>query len=212
MINLPKTSYRHYLSQIPIPVREKTQKWAPTAAAIFLVTFFVIFAIKPTIATIAELLAEIKAREELNQQLDNKISQIFAAQNLYNQVYDRLYLLDQALPTNSEFTRFSQTVEGGRLEAGLGLNTLNYSSIVLTEKKNPKAPAKENQEFKFSTGLRGHYLNLKTFLEDLFNQRRIIYVNSLKISQGKANQEQERADNLPLVITINGKTFYLNNE
>ena len=64
MINLPKTSYRHYLSQIPIPVREKTQKWAPTAAAIFLVTFFVIFAIKPTIATIAELLAEIKAREE----------------------------------------------------------------------------------------------------------------------------------------------------
>lgn len=212
MINLPKVSYRHYLSQIPTPVREKTQKWAPTVAAIFLVTFFVIFAIKPTIATIAELLAEIKAREELNQQLDNKISQIFAAQSLYNQVYDRLYLLDQALPTNSEFTRFSQTFEGGRLEAGLDLNTLNYSSIILTEKKNSKAPARENQEFKFSTGLTGYYPNLKTFLEDLFNQRRIIYVNSLKISQGKTNQEQEKVDNLPLVITIDGKTFYLNSE
>ncbi|MDD3532312.1 MAG: type 4a pilus biogenesis protein PilO [Candidatus Shapirobacteria bacterium] len=209
MINLPKASYRYHLSQIPVPIREKTQKWAPTAAAVFLVAFFVIFAIKPTIATIAELLAEIKAREELNQQLDNKVNQIFAAQNIYSQIYDRLYLLDQTLPVDSQFARFSQTVESGRLEVGLDLSTLNYSSIVLTEKKTAKTPIKENQEFKFSTGLKGYYPNLGTFLENLFNQRRIIYVDSLKISQGKTNQDQKDVSNLPLIITINGRTFYL---
>ncbi|MDD3679871.1 MAG: hypothetical protein PHX72_03400 [Candidatus Shapirobacteria bacterium] len=209
MISLPKLSYRYYLSQIPVPVRENSKKWGPTVAAVFLIAFFVIFAIRPTVITIAELLAEIKAREELNQQLENKIKQIFAAQKLYNQIYDRTYLLDQALPSNPRFAYFSQSLESNRISADLGLNTLNYSSIVLTEKTPPKT-IKENQEFKFTTGLIGYYPNLRSFLENIFNQRRIIYIDSLKVSQGK--NKQTMAENLPLVITVNGKTFYLGNE
>ena len=211
MVNLPKVSYRYYLSQIPIPVREKGRKWVPTAATIFLTAFFIVFAIRPTIITIAELLAEIKAREELNQKLEKKIDQILAAQDFYSQIYDRLFLLDQALPTNPEFAYFSQTLESNRIEANLNLETLNYSSIVLTEKADSKT-TKENQEFDFTTGLVGYYPNLKSFLESLFRQRRIIYVNSLKIDQKQKNQDQIQPGTPPLTITIDGKAFYLGNE
>lgn len=213
MINLPKAAFRYRLSEIPKPVQEKAQQWAPTAVAIFLIAFFVIFAIKPTIVTISELLAEIKAREELNQKLSTKIDQIFTAQSLYNQIYDQLYLLDQALPDNSEFAQFSQTLEGVRLENNLNLKTLNYAAIVLTEKEKPKAAGQENQDFSFSAGLEGYYPNLKDFLKALFNQRRIIYINSLKINQEKKAKDKETTEeNLPLTIAIDGKTFYLNSE
>lgn len=213
MTNLPKTAFRYRLSEIPKPVREKTQQWAPTVAAIFLIAFFVIFAIRPTIVTISELLAEIKAREELNEKLSVKINQILTAQTLYNQIYDRLYLLDQALPDNSEFAQFSQTVESARLENNLNLKALNYAAIILTEKENQKTTGQENQDFSFSAGLEGYYPNLKSFLETLFNQRRIVYIDSLKISQEKKTENKETTEeNLPLTIAINGKTFYLNNE
>lgn len=213
MINLPKLSYRNALSQIPIPVREKSRKWASTIATLFLTTFFIAFAIRPTVITIAELLAEIRAREELNQKLQEKIEQIMVAQKLYNQIYPRLYLLDQALPTNPKFAYFSQTLESNRIEANLNLETLNYSSIVLTEMADTKTEEK-NQEFVFTTGLSGRYHDLKSFLENLFNQRRIIYINNLKIDQKQNNQqgEQAQADILPLTITIDGEAFYLGSE
>ncbi|KUK79451.1 MAG: hypothetical protein XD95_0374 [Microgenomates bacterium 39_7] len=211
MIDLPKPSFRYYLSQIPTPVRKKSQKWAPTVATLFLTTFFIIFAIRPTVITIFELLAEIKAREELNQKLGTKIDQIFAAQTLYNQIYDRLYLLDQALPTNPDFAHFSQTLEGNRLETNLALKTLNYSSIVLTEKTD-RGPAKENQNFIFSSDLAGGYPNLKNLLDNIFHQRRIVYIDSLKISQAKNKQDEEETTNLPLTISLNGKAFYLGYE
>jgi Tfp pilus assembly protein PilO len=211
MINLPKPSFRHYLSQVPAPVRKKSQKWAPTVAALFLTTFFIIFAIRPTVITISELLAEIKAREELSQKLRTKVDQIFAAQALYNQIYDRLYLLDQTLPTNPDFARFSQALEGNRLEANLTLKTLNYSSIVLTEKTS-QGSTKESQNFIFSSGLTGNYPNLKALLDNIFHQRRIVYIDNLKISQAKNNQDQEGPANLPLIISLNGKAFYLGYE
>lgn len=209
MISLPKLSYRYYLSQIPAPVRKTSQKWGPTIGAILLIAFFVVFAIKPTVVTIVELLAEIEAREELNQQLEKKINQIIAAQTLYNKIYDRLYLLDQALPANPEFAYFSQNLEGNRLNADLTLSTLNYSSIILTQKKAAEATTspEESQEVSFATGLSGYYPNLKIFLEDIFNQRRIIYINSLKIEQNKTGLTEEQT--LPLIITIDGKAFYL---
>lgn len=208
MIDLPKLSYRYYLSQIPAPVRKTGQKWGPTVAAIFLIVFFVIFAIRPTVVTIIELLAEIEAREELNKKLGTKIDQIIAAQALYNQIYDRLYLLDQALPDNPDFAYFSQSLEGNRLKADLALSTLNYSSIVLTQKKLAKTETKsESQEVNFMTDLSGYYPNLKTFLENIFNQRRIIYLSNLEIGQSKTASQEEQAS--PLTITIDGETFYL---
>jgi Tfp pilus assembly protein PilO len=208
MISLPKLSYRYYLSQIPLPVRKTSQKWGPTVGALLLVAFFIIFAIKPTVVTIVELLAEIKGREELNQQLEEKIAQIITAQTLYNQVYDRLYLLDQALPGNPDFAYFSQSLEGNRLKADLALSTLNYSSIVLTQKKTVRTTESEkSQEVSFITDLDGYYPNLKTFLENIFNQRRIIYLSNLEISPNKAALLEDQI--LPLVITIDGETFYL---
>jgi len=209
MISLPKLSYRYYLSQIPLPVRKTGQKWGPTVGAILLITFFIIFAIKPTVVTIVELLAEIKGREELNQQLEKKITQIVTAQTLYNQIYDRLYLLDQALPDNPDFAYFSQNLEGNRLKSDLTLSTLDYSSIVLTQKKAAKATAEseKSQEVSFITDLDGYYPNLKTFLENIFSQRRIIYISNLEISQNKNALLEEQVS--PLIITIDGETFYL---
>ena len=50
---------------------------------VFLVLFFVVFAIKPTVLAITSLLGEIKSRQILNEKMSVKINSLVSAQNSY---------------------------------------------------------------------------------------------------------------------------------
>ena len=55
-------------------------------ATVFLIIFFVVFAIRPTVTTISSLVGDINAKEIQQTQLKTKINQIIKAQDLYSQV------------------------------------------------------------------------------------------------------------------------------
>ena len=197
--------YREYLNKIPAPIREKGRDYASATAAILMSIFFLIFAIKPTVIAIAELIGEIKARESVNHQLQEKINQIIAAQNNYNRFYPYFRYVDQALPVNTEIAYFVQHLEANRRLSKLELNNLNYSPIPLTE-INPGKDS-EAKNISFTAKMKGDYPNIKTFLEKMAQYRRITYID--KIEMGfDSRQKEEETPLLPLTISINGKTFY----
>jgi len=197
--------YRQYLNKIPVPIKEKGRDYASATAAILMSIFFLIFAIKPTVVAIAELLGEIKAREDINQQLQEKINQIIAAQRNYNRFYPYFQYVDQALPTNTEIAYFVQHLEANRNLSNLELDGLNYSPIPLTE-TNPKKDS-EAKDIPFTAEMKGDYPNIKTFLEKMAQYRRITYIDKIEMSLNK-QQKEEESPLLPLTISINGKTFY----
>jgi len=198
-------SFRYFLSRIPKPIKKKVKNAVPTTLAIFLTIFFLIFAIKPTILTIVELVAEIKIRRQIEKDLQEKLNQIMAAQKEYNQIYDKLYLADQALPSNPEFASFARHLEGERSLANLQLNNLNYSQIILTKKKNDKI--NDDGFIGFSTSLEGQFFDIKMFLQRLFDQRRITYIDGLKIWQVVKENKSKN-----LQVNLEGKTFYFTND
>ena len=208
MITFP-SSYRRLLTKIPQPIKEKGKDYISVTAAIFLTAFLVAFAIKPTVITIAGLLGEIKAREETNQKLQQKINQIITAQIAYTQVYDQLVLIDQALPENPQFAPLIRQIEAERILTNLELTELNYSSIVLTGKTEQKTEKKSNlKEINFSANMQGRYPDFKNFLKENFNYRRIIYIDNFDIQQTQNQQEEING----LIISLKGNAFYLDND
>ena len=197
-------SFRYYLSHIPKPIKKKVKNATPTTLAILLTVFFLIFAIRPTVLTIVELVAEIETRRQIEEDLQGKLNQIMTAQKEYNQIYDKLYLADQALPSNPEFASFARRLEGERCLANLQLDSLNYSQIILTKKKDVAAG---DSIIDFSTSLEGKFFDIKIFLQRLFEQRRITYIDSLKIEQFAKKDESKG-----LQVDLEGKTFYFTND
>ena len=208
MIAFP-SSYRRFLTKIPQPIKEKGKDYASATAAIFLTAFLIVFAIKPTVITIAGLLGEIKAREKDNQKLQQKIDQIISAQIAYTQIYNQSVLVDQALPENPQFAPLIQQIEAERILTNLELTELNYSPIVLTGKTEQKTEKESNlQEINFSASMQGRYPNFKNFLKESFNYRRIIHIDNLDIQQPQNQQEEING----LIISLKGNAFYLDND
>ncbi len=199
--------YRQYLTYIPQPIRTRGRDFAAVTASLFLTAFFLFFAIRPTANAIAELLGEIKAREKSDVQLQEKIDQIIKAQNFYNQIYDRLFLVEEALPQNPQIASLAKEIEAQRLKENLDLSKLGYSSLVLTDETGGKDKKKETANLtpiNFTLSMAGQYLDFKDFLKNVFEQRRIVHINNFEIQQAKGEET------INLDISLSGNTFYLN--
>ncbi len=67
--------------------------------SIFTIIFFAVFAIKPTLTTMSDLVKEIEDKQKLNKQMQQKVTALATAQTEYEKFQDQFYLLDQSLPT-----------------------------------------------------------------------------------------------------------------
>ena len=73
-------------------------------ASLSLITIlvFLLFALRPTLITIATLVREIKGKEELVAGLDQKIANLDAAEVVYSQEEQRINRVREAVPVSPE--------------------------------------------------------------------------------------------------------------
>jgi hypothetical protein len=67
------------------------------------VVFFAIFAIRPTLVTMSNLIKELEEKRTLDAQLSEKIAGLSSAQTQYLLQQPRLALLDEAIPLQPQF-------------------------------------------------------------------------------------------------------------
>ncbi len=141
------------------------------------VTFFIVFAIRPTVVTITGLIGEINEKRELTQKMQQKIDTIIIAQEEFALVQGNRDLLESYLPTRYSISQGIAQVAGISMDNGLPLKHVGMDSI-----ENMVNPTKDfaSLEFDFSTG--GSYQQLRSFLMDIDAVRRWIDVNRFEIS------------------------------
>jgi Tfp pilus assembly protein PilO len=183
----------------------KIRSFAWLSLTIFTICFFLIVAIRPTLVTIAKLNREIKDEKEANRKMQIKINSIIAAQDEYAKNLDNLPLLDEALPDRSEFPRLAYFIEKLAIDNNLSLKSLGFDRIGRIEKKITKGEIPSNTTpLDFSVNVSGSYSDLKAFLTQLENSRRIVNINQASFSQIK------KEDNWELVLYISGQALFLN--
>jgi Tfp pilus assembly protein PilO len=174
------------------------------------VSFFALFALKPTILTIIELLREIDTKEKTVEQMNTKIQNLQQAQTLYIQEEARISLLETAIPDNPAPDLFVRQIEGlatsypvNLLGITIGEVTLLGEEKIQKSKKGVSPLPEESKGISFSISIAGGYQGLVNFLSALEDMRRPVKIDALNI----ISPQVEETQNLVLVVT--GRTPYL---
>lgn len=172
------------------------------AFSILAVIFFAVFAVKPTLQTMSELVKEIKDKRALNEQLEQKIASLNTAQAQYQQFSSQLYLLDEAMPKTASLIEGLKIVEKLASE-----NNIVIQGITISAVPDELTIANENEAKReiltFNVDLTGGYLDIRQFIEALIASRRMMLVDQVNFS---LNSNRYQTD-LSAIIKI-GLPYY----
>lgn len=174
------------------------------------ISFFAVFALKPTLLTVIELLKEIEAKEETVNKMDTKIQNLQQAQTLYIQEETRIKLLETAVPDDPVPDLFVRQVEGLATSYPVNLLGITIGEVTLLGEEKEKRSKSELQPLPeeskgvtFSISIAGSYQGFVNFLSALEDMRRPVKIDALNI----LSPQLEETQNLVLVVT--GRTPYL---
>lgn len=148
---------------------QKIVKSVEIGATFFLISFFVLFAIKPTFLTISTLLGDIKSKELLSTQLKTKINDVIAAQDLFSQVQERYSLVESSLPINPRFYHANSQIVSAINAHQIALAKVDYA-------------IKDQNYFTTSLNTTSSYQSAVTLVSDLMKNRRLISLDGMIFS------------------------------
>lgn len=161
------------------------------------ISFFGLFAIQPTLTTIAKIIKRIKDQQVVDQSLAQKIKDLNKAQAAYLAIEPSIPLIDKFLPKNPQFVRFTQELKFLSFKNGLLITDFSYDEFNLFGKKSDK-----QIPINFKITVIGQYQSLKDFLTELIKLDRLLEVDAVDFSTESDTRES-------LEIEVLGKVFYL---
>ncbi len=144
-----------------------------------LVVFLALFAIKPTLLTMSDLVKEIEDKRELETQLSKKVASLGTAQTLYLQVEDRLPVLDAAIPSHPGTITVLKIIEKIATDTGVVLGSISVSEIPDTPKEVPSFDVLTRVDLKLTTSVIGDYASIRDFVSKLQNSQRTFVVDTV---------------------------------
>lgn len=176
------------------------------------ITLLSIFALKPTLLTIASLVKEIDSKEELVLTMDKKINDLETAQEVMFQNAIKIAELNSALPSTPAVDTLSGQVEGLSASTTLPIDSFGVDETSLKGNSDPKTREKDDvlpegsDSLNVSLRTSGTFENLISFLEKIEQMRRPIIAESVNMAQ---SQSTEAGANLVLIIS--GKVPFVSN-
>jgi hypothetical protein len=154
----------------PIVKSEKTQIYFTITLSLFTLSFFGLFAIRPTLMTAISLIKSVSILKQLNVKYENKISSIIKTQAEYEKARNDLYLIDIALPNNAFFSKLAVNLENIANESGVTIQQMqiNNSSISDTPPSDKPLP------LGFALITTGDYFSVMSYIKHLVNWKRIV--------------------------------------
>lgn len=195
--------YRRYFVELKdLYQKKKVRVYTGIVLSLFVVAFFLFFAIRPTLKTIAALTKEIKDKKVVAQKLQDKINALNSAQIEYQRIEDELYLIDQALPENANLSLLIQQLEALARQHGVTIASIQFNQTTLKgiDEAKEKASKTGEQSAGFSLAIAGNYQNLKSLVDSLAKLRRSISIEALVFQTG---------DEQVLLLNLGGEAHYL---
>lgn len=198
--------YHHYfLGAKNIYQKKQVVVYTGLALTFFTISFFALFAIKPTATTIVSLIKEIQTKKEIDQKLQAKINSLREAQANYSLVKDRLDLVDQALPQEPDLISLLYQIEILAQKNNTTIKSLSFGSSYLFGEKGGDSKNTQSPATSFTLTLGGDFESLNNFLASFESLRRVIGLESFAVSTLRAKEPESSGLNLNLQL----KAYYL---
>lgn len=147
-----------------------------------LVLFLGVFAIRPTLITMSDLIKEIDDKTELDRQLGQKIAALSTAQSEYLTIENRLPVLEEAIPNDPNIVRDLKIIEKIASDTNIIITTLKIDELpkpILGELPFEKL---QRSAVVARASVTGDYLTIRAFAEGLRNSRRVFTIESINFS------------------------------
>ena len=182
------------------------------------ISFFSVFALRPTLLTIAELIREIQTEKEILTNVNVKITNLSQAQSLYDSQRAQIALLELGIPKRAAPDVFARQIEGlsqKHLVAIIGITT--GEALVLGEQSEIDSPEGENKNplpgdanaLTFSVKGRveiSEFQNITSFLAD-FEKLKL----PAKIDTGKVSIVDDPISKYLLLVIEGRLPYYVEN-
>ena len=209
--------YKSFFLNIATQYKNRSDLKAYLEILLSLVTIsvFSIFALRPTLLTIAELVTEIENKKEVIAKMDNKIEDLSKAQILFDRNRREITLLENfAIPQEPNIDVFTRQIEGLSNKHQLGVLTMSLGKAsILGAKSETDTNSQEGQvdpkQMEFNLSLSGNidqYPLFVNFLNDFENLRTITKINSFNFNL----KDVQDSDQKNLIFTIGGDLPYIN--
>jgi len=202
-INLQSGLHRYNRYFVDLGNFYKTKKakvYTSIIAALVTIIFFVVFAIKPTLITIAQLIRQVKDQQFVLTSLEGKIKDLSQAQINYLNSESKIYLIDEALPISAEVDSLAKQLETLSRKTEVSIESFRINETILDTVEKKTTTQKESVNFSITTI--GSYENLRKFIILLSDLRRVISIKSFVFQVGRD------ASGI-LALNINGQAWFL---
>lgn len=183
-------------SFLPDLKQEKTQKFTTILLTIIALAIFGIFAINPTISTIAGLQKELDDNTLVDNKLQEKINNLSSLQKKYNGMQKDLPLILSAIPKDSQVPLLAAQVQAVAKNTNVGIENFQSFQVGVQETASPR----NYSSFSFTVSAVGAYNDVYNFLKNLSSMQRVISIDLLSLTK-KTGVDQ-------VDLSVKGEAFF----
>jgi Tfp pilus assembly protein PilO len=201
---MPLPSFHHpilkkaYKQFSPIVNSKKTASYFTITLSLLSLSFFGIFAIRPTIITATTLIKSVSDLKKLSIQYEEKIGNLVRGQSEYEQIRKQVPLIESALPADSQFSKLAKAVEKFALKENISFSQFQIDSVPISM----LPPVNKLYSYGFSMSGYGEYSSISLFISHLINWKRLITINNIELSQEGSTQSGQ------LRLSLKGTAYY----
>jgi Tfp pilus assembly protein PilO len=147
--------------------------------SIGLVMFLAVFAIRPTLLTMSNLIKEIDDKTVLNNQLATKVAALNTAQAEFLSFEDKLPILDQAISSNPDLVYSLKVLEKLAADNRVIISGMTISELPQEEVSDQPFNTRVLNTMPISINLVGDYISLRNFTEAIRSNRHSYMIESI---------------------------------
>ena len=182
----------------PFITDKKKNTYLTAILSLLTMSFFGVFAIKPTITTAVSLTRDISDLKALNAQYEQKITTIIKGQSEYEKIRDDLPIINMTLPITSEFSKLIIGEENIAIRSNFLIGSLQVDPVPISKSKGT-----ENVEtFGFTLGGDVDYKGAYDLVLHNLDQQRLVNIDEVSLEQAEATGSGQ------LKIIIKAKSYY----
>jgi len=189
---IKKEQYEKYLDLIPDLKKEKAQKYITIVLTLITSIVLGLFAINPTLSTIANLQKQITDSNFVQQKLQQKINNLAILQGEYANLQPDLPVVYDAIPKTTQIPLFIAEVQSITKNSALIITSIQVSEVNLSN------PTTKNPSFDFTITASGTYPNMINFLNIISHFQRVIAIKDIILSTTNGN----------LTLSFKGTVFF----
>lgn len=192
--------------------REDLRIFLEIILSLVAISFFGLFALRPTFLTIAQLIKEIKNKEETLVKMDLKIGNLQTAQKVLEEEAGKISILESSIPIVPQPDIFVRQIEGLASKNSVKIMGISVNGIVIKGNQTPNTDQKSSEVsplpdgangMGFSLSATGNYQNLISFIGNFQFLKIPVKIDILGINISKT----EGGNILSFIIT--GRVPYL---